>query len=721
MDMDDIQGIFFIECEEGLSSIENSLTEFRNGTADSEEINSIFRAVHSIKGGAGAFGHDRLQHFSHHLETLLDHIRSGHLELSLELLGLLFQAFDKLSDHVAAAKEHGDAPDDTAILEQLIASSNVSAPKAADTPQAVDAPVVADTPRRTELDDLFDDLGLDDLLNDVEPAAHTWRVVYRPGSGAFDNGSEPLLVVLELVRIGAEIVEADWSSLPPIDRISIEDAYLKWVFELPESVQRSDIEAVFDFVPDNQFEITNTAEAAEAEADAEAAIEAEAEIDAKAEPEAKAEYVTEAATKSASASSAAKAEDAPKATSPAANVEKQAAAPSQTIRVELDKLDRLVNLVGELVITQAMVAQRLSHNGLSTIDELDSLDHLTRELQDSAMSLRAQPVKSVFNRVPRIIRELEGETGKQVRLEVEGEMTEVDKTVVERIGEPLTHMIRNAVDHGLETPEERIAAGKPAEGVVRLTAEHRSGRIVISVADDGRGIDLVRVKQKAVERGIITADAQLSDEEIENLIFAPGFSTAATVSNISGRGVGMDVVRRNVQALGGRISIKSKFGQGSVFSLTLPLTLAILDGMIVGVGEQTYVIPLGSVVESLRPDANEVRHLGNGQSLISVRGNYLAIHPIGKLLGVKGAKTDPSSAVLVVVDTGRGQAILMVDDIQEQRQVVVKSLETNYAVVRGLAGATILGDGRVALILDIEDLVAQSCISTADEQEACLV
>jgi len=354
-----------------------------------------------------------------------------------------------------------------------------------------------------------------------------------------------------------------------------------------------------------------------------------------------------------------------------------------------------------------MLAQRLSEHAMGGISELTDLDHLTRELQESTMAIRAQPMKTVFSRVPRIIRELEVETGKRVRLDIVGEMTEVDKTVVERIGEPLTHLIRNAVDHGLETPAERLAAGKPEEGVVTLSAAHHSGRIVITVADDGRGIDRKRVRAKAIERGIIAPDALLSDEETDNLIFAPGFSTAATVSNISGRGVGMDVVRKNVQALGGRIGITSHFGSGSSFALSLPLTLAVLDGMIVTVGDQTFVIPLGHIVESLRPDQDGVKVLGPSASLLDVRGSYVPVHRVAEQLGIHGAQTNPSEAVLIVVESDVGQAILMVDSIQDQRQVVVKSLEANYTAIPGLAGATILGDGRVALILDVDALISR--------------
>jgi two-component system chemotaxis sensor kinase CheA len=402
---------------------------------------------------------------------------------------------------------------------------------------------------------------------------------------------------------------------------------------------------------------------------------------------------------------------------PSAPVQAQAAAnapaappPPQTIRVDLDRVDRLINLVGELVINQAMLAQRVMESGAGKATDVNlaitDLELLTRNIQDSVMAIRAQPVKSVFQRMPRLVREVGEATHKRVRLVTEGEGTEVDKTVVEKLSDPITHMIRNAIDHGLETPAEREAAGKPAEGTVRLTAAHRSGRIVIEVSDDGRGVDRARVKAKAIEKGLISADAQMTDEEIDNLIFAPGFSTAATVSDISGRGVGMDVVKRSVQALGGRITIISTPGQGSRFSLSLPLTLAVLDGMVVTVGDQTLVAPLTTIIESLKPRAGDVRPLGPSNFVLKIRDAFVPLIDTGAALGFGKSKFDPTEGVALLVESDvAGQVALMVDHIQGQRQVVIKSLETNYKPTDGVAAATILGDGRVALILDIDGLV----------------
>ncbi|MCP3735586.1 chemotaxis protein CheA [Sphingomonas sp. RP10(2022)] len=707
MNLDEIQQIFFQECDEGLATMEANFASVRQGGHDSETINTIFRSVHSIKGGAGAFGHERLQAFTHEYETLLDLVRNGTLTLDSDLLGTIVGAFDMLSDHVAAARDGGDAPADGAMLARLVAASTPSAP-------APVAAVIADAPAAAApAGDGFDDF--DDLFALCEapaPAAdgHSgdWQVTFVPGADALENGGDPLLLVRELTMLDGEVLAADVSRLPLLDDLHPERSYLGWTAIVPGAVAEDDIRGIFEFMGDCDLTIARigmppVAPLADNDDDDDTLL-----VDLSEETPPVVVPAPVAPTADAPAAPAAPA--APVATilpADPATPRTVAPPPAQTIRVDLDKLDRLVNLVGELVITQAMLAQRLSEHGAGGISELTDLDHLTRELQESTMAIRAQPMKTVFSRVPRIIRELEVETGKRVRLDIVGEMTEVDKTVVERIGEPLTHLIRNAVDHGLETTAERLKAGKPEEGVVTLSAAHHSGRIVITVKDDGRGIDRKRVRAKAVERGIIAHDAVLSDEEVDNLIFAPGFSTAATVSNISGRGVGMDVVRKNVQALGGRIGITSNFGSGSSFALSLPLTLAVLDGMIVTVGDQTFVIPLGHIVESLRPEEDGVKILGPTASLLDVRGSYVPVHRVAEQLGIQGAQTDPAQAVLIVVESDTGQAVLMVDSIQDQRQVVVKSLEANYEAIPGLAGATILGDGRVALILDVDALISR--------------
>jgi two-component system chemotaxis sensor kinase CheA len=380
-----------------------------------------------------------------------------------------------------------------------------------------------------------------------------------------------------------------------------------------------------------------------------------------------------------------------------------------TTRVELEKIDRVVNMVGELVIAQAMlgqIVQGLPEDVAGRLAQmLEEVVHHTRELKDSVMSMRAQPVGSVFQRMPRLIRELATKTGKKVRLETVGESTEVDRSIIERLSDPLTHIIRNSVDHGIELPADRLAAGKSEEGTVRLAAEHRGGRIVIEVRDDGAGINPERVLKKAREKGLVGQDATLSEDEITNLVFMPGFSTAETISDISGRGVGMDVVRSNIQDLGGRISLKSERGRGMTIQLALPLTLAVMDGMVIKVGRETYVMPLPTIVECLRPSPGDIQNLLGTRGMLQLRGDLVPLVHLGDLLDVRSNPNDPNDRVVIVTEAGDESRFgLIVDELCGHQQVVVKSIEESYGSVPGIAGATILGNGRVAFILDVEKL-----------------
>ncbi|HEY6869839.1 MAG TPA: chemotaxis protein CheA [Novosphingobium sp.] len=710
MNPEEIQGIFFAECDESLQAAESGLAACKAGTHDAETINAIFRAVHSIKGGAGAFGFEALQAFTHIFETLLSDVRDGTVPLSPTLIDLLLRALDTLSDHVMAARGEGETPADGPLLAELEAAqarNAGAAPAPAAAPVVAPAPVAAPAAAILPDDDEnvpYDlDSLLDSLSDDLAPATaeapaeidpeQDWLVHVRPHAGAMLNGGEPILLLRELARLGGRAVAVDCGEVPPLDLIDWKTGYLGWTFALPASVSEAEVRDVFDFVGD----------------DCGVAIGADQPMPrvqlpvappppASAAPAPAASPVAVAAVPSAGPAGEAAPAPSNAVTPPVAG---------QSIRIDLIKLDRLIDTVGELVIAQAMLAQRLSNESITAIEEMGMLETLTRDIQESAMAIRAQPIGSVFSRVPRILRELAATTGKHVRLEVSGEGTELDKTVIEKLGEPLTHLIRNAVDHGIESAEERVAAGKSAEGTVSLSAEHRSGRIHIRIADDGKGIDQQRVLAKAIEKGIVAPDAQLSREEIDNLIFAPGFSTAQTVSNISGRGVGMDVVRQSVKELGGRITIESEQGKGTAFILTLPLTLAISEGMIINVGDQSLVVPLANVVESLRPAPGEVRGLGVGNQMLNVRGKFLPILPLHDLVGATGEPASPENGVLIVVETeAAGQAALLVDGISDQRQFVIKSLETHYRTMEGVAGATILGDGCVSLILDVDGLVA---------------
>lgn len=696
MNAEEIQAIFFAECEESLAAAESGLAACKAGTQDSDTVNAVFRAVHSIKGGAGAFGYVALQAFTHTFETLLSDVREGAVPITEPLVDLLLRALDTLSDHVGAARGLGEVPDDVGLLAELTAAQAANAgaapAPAAPAPAPVAAAPVAPAVEEEGGSDPFDfDAMLDDITGamgapEPEPApapAPAWLLKVRPHAGAMRNGGEPLLLLRELTALGARCIECDCGSVPPLDTLDPGTGYLGWTFSLEADVSEASAREIFEFVGDDCGLATGSDTPMPAVRPAPVPV--------------------PVAAPAAPSPAAAAAAPAPTNAPPAPP------ALGQSIRIELGKLDKLIDAVGELVIAQAMMAQRLAGDGLAVKEELTILEGLTRDIQESAMSIRAQPIGSVFSRVPRILRELTATTGKHVRLEVSGESTELDKTVIERLGEPLTHLIRNAVDHGIESAEARIAAGKPAEGTLTLSAEHRSGRILIRIADDGAGINRERVFAKAVEKGLIAADAQLSKEEIDHLIFAPGFSTAQQVSNISGRGVGMDVVRQNVKELGGRITIDSEPGSGTTFTLTLPLTLAISDGMVVNVGDQTLVVPLANVVESLRPTKEEVQGLGAHRAMINVRGKFIPVLPLHAAVGAQGAIEQAHEGVLIVVETeGAGRAALLVDAICDQRQVVIKSLDTHYRSVEGVSGATILGDGMVALIVDVDSLVARS-------------
>ncbi|NBB51365.1 chemotaxis protein CheA [Rhizobium sp. CRIBSB] len=710
--MEAIRATFFQECDELLADLEAGLLKLESGEGDADTVNAVFRAVHSVKGGAGAFALESLVRFAHVFETTLDALRNGVLAPSPDVVRPLLRASDRLADHVSSAKQgmEADPASDVPVVAEL---------------QALLGSEGVDESPDADLDFEFQPMVLS-LGADPVPATDggsDWRIDFRPLSRMYRNANEPLLLVRELARLGPVKVTADLDRLPGLDQFDPLEAYVGWSVELGGAdLQESVIRDVFEFVEgdcDLTIQRVSNASPVPALSQPEPEIERELSfeevmalatgrsanldlVDVVPTVPDEAPVVAEPIRPTVAAVSAEDASARPASAEPPAQT---------TIRVDLERVDRLIDLVGELVINQAMLNQQVMESGVARSSNialgLEDLEAITREIQDSVMAIRAQPVKSVFQRMPRLVREVAAMTGKQVRLVTEGEGTEVDKTVIERLSDPLTHMIRNAIDHGLETPENRIKAGKPAEGVIRLSAQHRSGRVVIVVSDDGRGINRERVRSIAVERRLIEPDAALTDEEIDNLIFAPGFSTADTVSDISGRGVGMDVVKRSIQALGGRITIQSRPGEGSTFTLSLPLTLAVLDGMVVTVGEQTLVVPITVIVETLQPKAGDIRLLGPAGAVVSVRGAYVPLIDVGVSLGwPTNAAAD--TGVTILVESGPGEmAAMRVDSILGQRQVVIKSLEQNYDQVDGIAAATILGDGRVALILDVDALISR--------------
>ncbi|MER5171539.1 chemotaxis protein CheA [Thioclava kandeliae] len=709
--MAEIRASFFVECEELLESLQDALIEMDEGAYDNETINVVFRAVHSIKGGAGAFGLDALVAFAHRYETVMDEVRSGKLQLSPEAVKQFFQCADFLSDHVRAAQA-GDPPPEGAeqALCELEALMGMAPGGATEESEEVSA-------------DDFQPMGLSfdlDLGTTDDVSETRIEIKFAPKAELFASGNEPLHLFRALHELCPEIeVSLDLDAVPALDDLSPEIPYLSWHAVLTGDVNEMDVREIFDFVEDvSELEIHQDSDAENsflpfandgAEASSDAVMNSDF-MDAPHHIAAPATQVAQAPMPSAAGADI----PAPKETEGGAantgGAAKHGSDPSPTVRVDLDRIDRLVNLVGELVINQAMLAQSVAEAGLppnsAVMTGLEAFMMLTRDIQDSVMMIRAQPVKPLFQRMGRIVRESSAAIGKDVRLKVEGETTEVDKTVIERLADPLTHMIRNSVDHGLETPDKRRALGKPEEGVITLSAQHRSGRVVIEIEDDGAGINRPKVLAKAIEKGLVAPDAQLTDAEIDNLLFLPGFSTADQVSALSGRGVGMDVVRSSIQSLGGRITIQSEPGKGTIFSISLPLTLAVLDGMVVTVAGETLVVPLNAILETQTLTAEDLRKLGPTTNVIHVRGEFVPLYDLGAELGYRGAKSNYEGCIVLLTaqEDGRRNA-LIVDQIMEQRQVVIKGLQQAYGHIPGIAAATILGDGQIALILDPADLV----------------
>ncbi len=672
--LDQFRDSFLTECDELLVEMESQLVDLDPDSADTDSLNAIFRCAHSIKGGSGAFGLTFITNFTHILEALLDAMREGRVPPSRAAVDSLLRAVDVVVQMVAAAKA-GETPPESLGADMMVELQRLA-----------DNNTGADASSEDSSWGLFDD----ETLSQAEEQSSLWLIKFIAHETLFSSGNEPILILRELAGLGKTKVKVDTTRVPPLDELNPTACFLGWSIELETTKSEADIREVFEFVEDQcdlsivKLELANTpvrAEVASAQP-ANVAISSVVSVDKKPEPA-----------------------DAEKAPFMRRSSDNLAAA---TIRVDLDKVDRLVNMVGELVITEAMIKAQTKDLPTERFEGLlrgvDELSQHTRELQEAVMSVRMQPVKSIFARMPRIVRDLSAQLGKEINLETLGENTEVDKTVVEQLGDPLTHMIRNSVDHGVEKPEVRIAAGKPAQGTIILAAYHQGGRIIIEIRDDGAGINRAKVLAKAKEKGLFPADAVLSDDECDNLIFMAGFSTADVVSNVSGRGVGMDVVRRNIEGLDGRVSVKSEQGKGSVFTVSLPLTLAILDGMIVRVGIERYIVPITSIIETLRPKPDDVRHLEAHGDVINVRGEFVPLIYLHQVFNIKNAEQDPRKALVVLVESGKDKLGLVVDELIGQQQVVIKSLEDNTDPVLGVSGATILGDGHVSLILEISEL-----------------
>jgi len=686
IDLAQFHQVFFEESFEGLDAMETGLLDLDTGDVESEEINTIFRAAHSIKGGAGTFGFMEVSNFTHVMETLLDEMRDGRRQVTQPTVDVLLDSVDFLREMLTAIQDDEEIDKERMAQCQDALNQELNG----DVSSAADA-----TTEQTEIE-----------TTQKTDQPKGWQIVFCPHESLMQSGNDPVRILRELEMLGDLTVEVDYQGLPSLYDMDPEACYLSWDLRLEGDVSREDIDDIFAWVEDDcDMAIRPIGEQAPAVENiiADDVVHNDApdlqlvrdNIQSASAPQAPAENTKPAKKESASSK------------------EKKANTGSSSIRVDTDKIDTLINMVGELVITQSMLSLLGDNFEVDKVDQLKTglvqLERHTRELQESVMNIRMLPISFVFSRFPRLVHDLSSKLGKQIELKLSGEHTEVDKTVIELLSDPLVHLVRNSLDHGVEMPDVRVAAGKPAMGTVHLNAFHRGGNIVIEISDDGKGLDAEMLRGKAIEKGLIDETTNLTEKQCFELIFMAGFSTAAELSDISGRGVGMDVVRRNIQSLGGSIEIRSELGKGSTIAIHLPLTLAILDGQSIAVGDETYIVPLVSIIESvnLTPDMIN-RVIGKGETF-RLREEYLPIVRMHEIFGIGSAKATSLTEGLVVVVEGQGNRCgLFVDDLLGQQQVVIKSLEANYRRAEGVSGATILGDGSVALILDIPGLLRLS-------------
>lgn len=689
LDLSQFFGAFFEEAEELLVDMERLLLNLDVANPSSDDLNAIFRCAHSIKGGAATFGFTHMTELTHVAESILDRARTGTLQLRENMVDAFLETKDVLKSQLDAYRQ--EHPIDTATLEYMVAKLNAIAaedgvpadakpapaalaPVAAAPAAAAPEPVVVEAPAAEPVS--ATDGGLDIKLINV-------------------SNEDCELIVTELKHLGTVLRHVRTGRNSDI--------------VLQSTCTADDIIAVSCFIIDaDQIVITpHVGDAAAAQA-----LVAEASVAAPTPAAAQTEAHAPAANEAPQAPSvaAAAAVAAPTPARPAAS-DKPAVAAETSIRVGVEKVDQLINLVGELVITQAMLAQTAQAFD-PVLNErlfagLSQLTRNARDLQEAAMSIRMMPMDYVFNRFPRLVRDLAHKLGKQVELSTFGKSTELDKGLIERIIDPLTHLVRNSLDHGIELPEARVAAGKDAVGQLLLSAAHQGGNIVIEVSDDGQGLNRDKILKKARERGLAVSD-NMTDDEINQLIFAPGFSTADQVTDVSGRGVGMDVVKQNIQSMGGYVEIQSQKGKGTTIRIVLPLTLAILDGMSVKTGDEVFILPLSCVAESLQPRPEDIKAVPGGGRLLKVRNEYLTLVPMYERFRITPSLPDPSEGIVVILDSEGKKIALQVDELVGQQQVVVKNLETNYRRVPGISGATILGDGSVALIVDVSALMRET-------------
>ncbi|GAB4259856.1 MAG: chemotaxis protein CheA [Methylomicrobium sp.] len=680
IDMTQFHKIFFEESFEGLDAMESGLLNLDMGDVGSEAINTIFRAAHSIKGGSGTFGFSEVSDFTHAMETLLDEMRDGRRPVTQSAVNVLLGSVDCLRDMLTAIQDEQpiDAikvSDHKRVLDNELRATPDAAATRPSPPPTQDAP--------------------------PKVAVDGWQIAFCPHADLLKTGNDPVRLFRELAELGELTVTVDLRGVPNLYDLDPETCHLSWSLTVVGDIPLSEVHEIFDWVEEY----------------CDMAIQPLGSIPDMPVPEPEAWIPDEpenvAAPPEADIASSVSSDNVTASEKNAKSNADRNPKTSASIRVDTAKIDTLINMVGELVITQSMLSLIGEHFDLGKLDQLKSglaqLERHTRELQESVMNIRMLPISFVFSRFPRLVHDLSAKLGKNIELKLIGEHTEVDKTVVELISDPLVHLVRNSLDHGIEMPDERLAAGKPEIGTVKLEAYHRGGNIVIEVSDDGRGLDKNKLKAKAVEKGLIQPDAVLTDKQTYELIFMPGFSTAEQLTDLSGRGVGMDVVKRNIQALGGNIDIVSELGKGTTMAIHLPLTLAILDGQSVAVGNEAYIVPLGSIIETINLTDSMINRIAGKGETFRLRQEYLPIIRMHEIFSVpKPRATKLTEGLLVVVDGQGVRCGLFVDDLLTQQQVVVKSLEANYRQVEGISGATILGDGSVALILDIPGLVRLS-------------
>lgn len=698
IDMSQFHQVFFEECFEGLEAMESGLLDLNTGDIDAEVINTIFRGAHSIKGGSGTFGFNEVADFTHIMETLLDQMRDGRRPVTQPAVDVLLGSVDCLRAMLTAIQSDDNIDSASVVIYKNALEIELHGSAKESTPSISQETSIVEE----------EEEGNEETDNETEVTEQGWTIAFSPYLDLLKTGNDPVRLFRELAELGEYTASVNTRDIPDFDDLDPEECNLSWTLKLLSESTLEEINEIFSWV----------------EGDCELDIQALIQKETKSTLPSK-NTKPEPAIESLEASPPPSDANILNIQQPVINtntprvdavsellVDKRSGT-SNSIRVDTAKIDALINIVGEVVITQSMlglIGENFSIDQLAQLKRgLSQLERHTRDMQQSVMNIRMLPINFVFSRFPRLVHDISAKLNKKIDLKLVGESTEVDKAVVELINDPLVHLIRNSLDHGIEMPAERIAAGKPEIGTIELKAYHRGGHIVIEIIDDGRGLDKNKLISKAIEKGLINENSILNDKQAFELIFMPGFSTAESVTDISGRGVGMDVVRKNIQALGGNIEILSELGKGTTISIHLPLTLAIIDGQSVAVGEETYIVPLVSIIESVNITEDILNKVAGKGETFRLRNQYIPIIRMHEIFNVQPKnRIKTNEGVIVVVERQGVLCGLFVDELLGPHQVVVKSLEANYRRVEGVSGATILGDGSVALILDVPGLVRLS-------------